>query len=160
MVRANGDARKLDTIKKICRATKLEVEKKLMGQPLSETELRRKYGVDGKLTCRIIPRFAVSQGMTDKRCELCDLEPHACDTYKGQQMRKLRCCDNAKASSTNDNTRMWESIASPTFEFPARICAHVTTRCANSKKERTDVVLGLDDLFPAFRRVSSSQPQF
>ena len=60
------DVRKLDTIKKIFRATKVEVEKKLMGPPLSETELRRKYEVEGKLTYHIIPRFAVLQGMTDK----------------------------------------------------------------------------------------------
>ena len=144
MARANGDARKLDTIKKICRATKVEVEKKLMGKTLSETELRRKYEVDGKLTCHIIPLLPVSQGMTDKQCELCDLEPHACDTCKGQQMRKLRCCDNVKASSTNENTRMCESIVSPTFEFPARICTHIPARCTNSTKERPDVVLGLE----------------
>ena len=50
MARANGDARKLDTFKKICHATKVEVGKELMGPPLSETELRRKYEVDGKLT--------------------------------------------------------------------------------------------------------------
>jgi hypothetical protein len=42
--------RKLDTIKKIYRVTKVEVEKKLMDPPLPETELRRKYEVEGKLT--------------------------------------------------------------------------------------------------------------
>jgi hypothetical protein len=75
-------------------------------------------------------------------------------------MRKLRCCDNAKASSTNDNTRMCESIVSPSFEFPTSICAHIAAKCANSKTERPDMVLGLDDLIAAFRRVPSSQPQF
>jgi hypothetical protein len=54
---------------------------------------------------------------------------------------------------------MCESIASPSFEFPAGTCAHIAAKCANSKKERPDVVLGLDDLFAAFRRVPSSQPQ-
>ena len=76
---------------------------------------------------------------------------------KGQQMRKVTCCDNLKTSSTNDNTTKCEIIGRPTFEFPTRICTHITVKYTNSKKERPDVVLGLDDLFTDFLRVPSSQ---
>ena len=62
-----GDRTRLDTLHKIDRATKLEVQKGLMGPSLSEQELRAKYESNGALTCRIIPPFAVFQGATDKR---------------------------------------------------------------------------------------------
>jgi hypothetical protein len=75
-------------------------------------------------------------------------------------MRKLRSCDNAKVSSTNDNTRMCEIIDSVSFELPTNIYDHITAKCVNSKTERPDMVLGLDDLFASFHRVPSSQPQF
>jgi hypothetical protein len=75
-------------------------------------------------------------------------------------MSKLRCCDNAKASGTNANTRLCESIAGPTFEFPARICAYTTTECEKKVIARPEVLLGLDDLFTAFRHVPISQPEF
>ena len=154
------DRTSLDTLHKIDLATKLEVQKGLMGPSLSEQELRAKYESNGALTCRIIPRFAVFQGSTDKRCAQCDLETSACHDCKGLQMPKLRCCDNAKASGTNTNTRLCESIAGPTFEFPARVCAYIAAECEKKGIPRPKVLLGLDDLFAAFRRVPSSQPEF
>jgi len=155
-----GDRTRLDTLHKIDRATKLEVQKGLMGPSLSEQELRVKYESNGALTCRIIPRFPVFQGSTDKRCAECDLETSACQDCKGLQMPKLRCCDNAKASGTNANTRLCENITGPTFEFPARVCAYIAAECARKGISRPEVLLGLDDLFAAFRRVPSSQPEF
>ena len=119
-----GDRTRLDILHKIERATKLEVQKGLMGPSLTEQELRSKYESNGALKCRVIPRFPVFQGLTEKRCEQCDLETSACDYCKGLQMPKLRCCDNAKASGTNANTRLCESITGPTFEFPAKKFAH------------------------------------
>jgi hypothetical protein len=56
--------------------------------------------------------------------------------------------------------RLCESIVGPTFEIPARICAYVAAECEKNGIPRSEVLLGLDDLFASFRRVPSSQSEF
>ena len=36
-------------------------------------------------------------------------------------MPKLRCCDDARSSGSNDHTRMAETVFYQSFEFPARV---------------------------------------
>ena len=75
-------------------------------------------------------------------------------------MPKLRCCDDARSSGTNDHTRMAEAVFYPSFEFPARVGAAVFDRCRQMGRSRPELLFGLDDLFAAYRRVPSSQPRF
>ena len=63
-----GDRSELELLRDVHRATQVEVHKGLMGPPMTEKQLRDAYTVNGRLTCRVIPRFGVVQGTTQKRC--------------------------------------------------------------------------------------------
>ena len=52
--------------------------------------------------------------------------------FAGQTMPKLRCCDDARSSGSNDHTRMAETVFYPSFEFPARVGAAVFDCCQQS----------------------------
>ena len=147
--------RDLDTARGVYEATLDEVKKGLMGPAMSEAQLRQQFEVDGLLTVRVMPRFGVLQGWTDKRCRGCRRGKMQCRRCKGHKMRKLRCCDDGRKSGTNYNTRMSETTVFPTFEFTARAAASV-----HHQQPGRDLLLGLDDLASAYRRVPTSQPRF
>ena len=150
-----------EVMRRVWRATQVEVIKGLMGPAMTETELYTKYQrEDGSLSCRVIPRFGAPQGETPKRCPRCDLAAEPCTGCAGQTMTKIRCCDNAKESGTNAHTRMGETVVYPSFEFPARVAASVFAHCTRKEQQRPGLLYSLDDLFAAYRRVGTSQPQF
>ena len=145
----------LDTMRRVFDSTLDEGQKGLMGPAMTVHQLRAQFTVNGKLTARVLPRFGVLQGWTEKRCRACKPLPAPCAHCVGHRMRKLRCCDDAKKSGTNDFTRMPETTVFPTFEFSARAAAAVYNR-----QPGRELILGLDDLAAAYRRVPTSQPRF
>ena len=156
--RASDD---LHLLQRVHRATQVEVHKGLMGPALRRDQLLARYRrEDGSFSSRVIPRFGVIQGSTAKRCRECDLKSSACEKCAGQTMPKLRCCDDARSSGSNDHTRMAETVFYPSFEFPARVGAAVFDCCRQSGRSCPELLFGLDDLFAAYRRVPSSQPRF
>jgi hypothetical protein len=148
---------RLKNLQAVHRATEVEVVKGLMGRSMSEADLRKKYAVNGRLTCRVIPRFPVLQGMTKKRCKNCDTKGDPCAACQGFEMRKLRCCDDATKCGTNSHSRTRESVVCPTFEYPARVAAAFMQKTAGSRQE---LILGLEDLFAAYRRVPGKDGSF
>ena len=151
----------LSLLRRVHRSTQVEVHKGLMGPAMGREDLLARYQhEDGSLSARVIPRFGVEQGSTAKRCPRCDMAVAACAQCTGHAMPKLRCCDDARSSGTNDHTRMGEAVFYPSFEFPARVGAAVFDCCQRLGCAVPELLFGLDDLFAAYRRVPSSQPRF
>ena len=157
---SQGDRAELELLKAVHRATQVEVHKHLMGPAMDEEQLRSAYEREGRLTCRVIPRFGVVQGSTRKRCRACDVLSGPCSSCEGQTMPKMRCCDDARRSGTNEHTRSCETVFYPSPEFPARVAAQVFDWCERHAVSRPGLLLGCDDLFAAYRRVPCSQPRF
>jgi hypothetical protein len=55
---------------------------------------------------------------------------------------------------------MNETVFYPSFEFSARVGAEIDTWCRRNNTTRPEIILGMDDLFAAYRRVPCSQPRF
>lgn len=155
-----GNHENLDKLRAIYSATLKEVQGGLMGPAMSEKELRSQFTKEGTLTCRVQRRFAIYQGSTPRTCQQCYLSNTQCSQCQGLFMPKLRNCDDCKASDTNSNTRMIEGISCPSFEFPARVAGEIYTVCQRLDIQRPALILGLEDLASAFRRVPTSQPQY
>ena len=64
------------------------------------------------------------------------------------------------ANAYKSNTRMIEGISCPSFEFPARVAGEIYTVCKRLDIQRPALILGLEDLASAFRRVPTSQPEY
>ena len=155
-----GNHENLDKLRAIYSATLKEVQDGLMGPAWSEKELRSKFTEKGILTCRVQRRFAIYQGSTPRTWQQCYLSNSQCSECQGLFMPKLRNCDDCKASDTNSNTRMIEGISCPSFEFPARVAGEIYTVCKRLDIQRPALILGLEDLASAFRRVPTSQPEY
>ena len=112
----------------------------LCGQPLTRSQLARKYTRGGKLMARVLPRFGVWQGRA--------------------VARKVRAIDDAKRSLTNKMTRPVETIVTPSPEFPAHVLDELLRACIDLGMTVPDIVLGLDDLFAAYRRVPTAHPEY
>ena len=112
--------------------TDKEIDLGFLSPYLSKRELDEKYGIGG---WRAMRRFGVWQN------------------------GKLRAVDDGKSSSSNTATYMLETIALPTFEFPAIVAQHIADVLSHGE-EIPDMEIGCDDLFAAYRRVPTSQPQF
>ena len=115
-----------------------EVASGLGGVPLTRGQLERKYTRGGVLRARVLPRFGVVQGKAGK----------------------LRVIDDAKQSRTNEMQRLHETIVTPSPEFPAHVLEELARACVEAGIAMPDVDLGLDDLFAAYRRVPTSQPEY
>ena len=115
-----------------------EVASGLCGVPLTRAQLVRRYTRGGRLRTRVLPRFGVVQGKAGK----------------------LRVIDDAKQSRTNDMQRLRETIVTPSPEFPAHVLEELARACVAAGVPIPDVDLGLDDLFAAYRRVPTSQPEY
>ena len=110
----------------------------LGGVPLTRAQLVRKYTRGGKLRTRVLPRFGILQGWAGK----------------------LRVIDDAKQSRTNEMQRLHETIVTPSPEFPAHVLDELARACVDAGVPIPDVDLGLDDLFAAYRRVPTAQPEY
>ena len=67
---------------------------------------------------------------------------------------KASCIDDTKRTGVNAGTLMGESLVMPTFEFIARAGAYVCNKSDNSPE--FDLLLGLEDMFAAYRRFGNS----
>ena len=117
-----------------------EAEAGLCGKPITLAQLRRKYTRHGKLSARILPRFAVWQGRAEAR--------------------KVRAIDDGRMSLTNKATRTREAIVTPSPTFPAHILDELARVCVEKGIPIPDIELGLDDLFAAYRRVPTGHPEY
>ena len=112
----------------------------LCGHGLTRHQLMRKYTRNGKLAVRVLPRFGVWQGRAEAR--------------------KVRAVDDAKRSLTNKRTRCREALVTPSPEFPAYVLDELLQACIELGMSVPDIILGLDDLFAAYRRVPMAHPEF
>ena len=111
--------------------------------PAMDTEtLLREFTVDGTFQARPLPRFGIYQGWkTDEQ---------------GVVSRKLRCIDDGKRAGVNAATFEPENLVMPTFEFPARVGFALAE--LNGGKPPFGLLLGLEDMFAAYRRFGTSTP--
>ena len=120
-----------ETARELKQVTDREIDFKFLSPYMSKQELDEKYGRGG---WRAMRRFGVRQN------------------------GKIRAVDDGKSSSSNAATYMLETVVLPTFEFPAIIAQYIAA--ATSGKSIPEMEIGADDLFSAYRRVPTSQPQF
>ena len=114
-----------------------EVTDGLIGRPMTKAQLVKKYTRDGSLLARVLPRFGVLQSGG-----------------------KLRAIDDARRSRSNEMQRVHETIVTPSPEFPAHVLDALARACVDQGIPIPEVELGLDDLFAAYRRIPTSQPEF
>ena len=113
--------------------TKEEIEAGLVFGPMSGAQLDRKYG-RGKW--RAMKRSAIVQG------------------------DKVRCIDDAKRNRANKATHMHETVVCSRSDFPAKVARSFAERALAAGHPIPMMEHGLEDLFAAYRRVPTSQPQF
>ena len=113
--------------------TQEEIDAGVVFGPVSGAQLDRKYG-RGKW--RAIKRSAILQG------------------------EKVRCIDDAKRNGLNKATHMHETIVCSRSDFPAKVAKSFAARAAAAGMPIPMIEHGLDDLFAAYRRAPTSQPQF
>ena len=82
------------------------------------------------------------------------------DEASQQEVPKLRCIDNGLSSGTNKATDTLETITTPSFLFPADVIHAMSVHCDKQDVHLPATMIGLDDLFAAYRRIPNSQPQF
>ena len=119
------------------RVTMGEVREGMLGPPMTRAQFVGKYGDSG----RPLPRFAVPKNA-------------------GEPDETVRAIDDGKLSGSNFATLMPETIAPPTFELPAHIAAIMAEARRAAGLPPLELEIGLDDLFAAYRRVPTSQPQY
>ena len=108
-----------------------EVEKGFMLGPYTRKQLDHE-DMFGYGKWRPLPRFAVWQ--------------------KG----KLRACDDARRSLTNNITRTFESLVCDRADFPVKMAKIFSSMIP----QRISMMLGTDDIEAAYRRIPVSQPQY
>ena len=118
--------------------TLAEAQKGLCSKPFNKSELLRKYQRPGGLKTRVLPSFAVRQGNEGK----------------------VRRIDDGKLSRTNLMQRLHETITTPSPDFPAHILDEIIKACLEMGIAIPEIVLGLDDLFAAYRRIPTAHPEF
>ena len=161
---ASADAannKKLLHLQEVDKMTKAEVRKGLMGPRLSKRQLRDRYRDElGRISCQVMPRFCVEQGVTQKKCDTCRDDDAPCAQCEGLFMPKLRCADNGRLNGTNYHTRVGETVFLPSFEFPAHVGAAVA-RIARAREQQIPALqYSLDDLFAAYRRIGARETRF
>jgi hypothetical protein len=130
MLDPEGEA--YQTLHKLEEVTTQEVRDELLGHAMSPAELRRQFP-DGYF--RPMRRFAVPKG------------EHG-----------VRPVDDAKTSLHNSCTRMSETVALPTPEWPVRCAAEFVNLAIMLAIAIPALALGLDDIAAAYRKVPSAEP--
>ena len=77
-----------------------------------------------------------------------------------RQGEKIRAIDDAASSGHNTATFTYETISLPTVEFPVHVATYVLHVCESIGIEIPPLMLALDDIDAAYRRVPTSQPQY
>ena len=126
-------AEEVERAKMCWKRTEEEIEAGLVFGPVSGAQLDRKYG-RGKW--RAIKRSAIMQG------------------------EKVRCIDDAKRNGLNKATQMHETVVCSRSDFPAKAARSFAERALEAGVPIPMMEHGLEDLFAAYRRAPTSQPQF
>ena len=127
-----------EAMKELKAKTLAEAQKNLCSKPFDKSELLRRYQRPGGLKTRVLPSFAVRQGNEGK----------------------VRRIDDGKLSRTNLMQRLQETITTPSPDFPAHILDEIIKACLEMGMAIPEIVLGLDDLFAAYRRIPTAHPEF
>jgi len=123
-------------------STQEQVAQGFLSPAMTMQEVVDKFTVQGKFCARPLPRFGVSQGM-----KLNSL---------GEWIRKVRAIDDGKRAGINDATYVPENLVMPNFEFPAKVGAEMAALHAGNPQ--CGMILGLEDMFAAYRRFGTSTP--
>ena len=139
--RADGANRREREAMRVLKAKTLkEADQGLCSGLMSKNEVLEKYrSSDGKLRARIQPRFGVLQG-----------RPGA---------EKVRAIDDGKLSRTNEMTRVLETITTCSPDFPAHVLDELIRACLDMGISIPELLLSLDDLFAAYRRVPTANQE-
>jgi hypothetical protein len=154
-----GSPEALDLLRAVSARTAEEMAAGHVGPAMSEKDMLRLYsGAEGFLA-RVAPRFGLWQGLkmvvSPSGAEVPALDEH------GEVIWKLRCIDDFKVNGVNGVTWLSEHLVMPNFEFPARIGAEFSRMLdekpqLGQKRPGPGLVLGLDDLFAAYRRIPNA----
>ena len=130
---AKGDQQTLADMTSVADKSRAEVAKGLSAGPFSRAQLDRAYG---RGRWRPMLRFGVWQ--------------------KG----KLRPCDDARSSGTNDGTSTCEKMACERADFPARVARQIASEFSSRELKLRALKAGTDDLADAYRHVPCADPRF
>ena len=120
--------------------TLTEAQQGLCSGLMSKRDVLRKYKADGgRLRARVQPRFGVVQGRLGAE--------------------KVRAVDDGKLSRTNEMTRVQETITTCSPDFPAHVLDEIIRACLEIGIAIPELVLSLDDLFAAYRRVPTANQE-
>jgi hypothetical protein len=151
---AQGLDEDLDLLKAVSARTAEEVAIGHVGPAMTEETLIRKYSEDAGFLVRVAPRFGIWQGVKMIVDEL-GAETPKLDSH-GMPIWKLRCIDDFKVNGVNGVTWLSEHLVMPNFEFPAKIAAEFAKALDEQAADSPGLLLGLDDLFAAYRRIPNA----
>ena len=158
-----GQHEEIDLLNAVSAKTAEEMASGLVGAGMSTEQLKSTYlDPDGTFHVHVAPRFGVWQGIK-MLVNAFGAEEPVLDA-NGNHIWKLRCIDDFKVNGLNGVTWLSEHLVMPNFEFPARIGAEFSRlleeQPAPEKKRQREsgpgLVLGLDDLFAAYRRIPNA----
>ena len=130
-----------DAMRVLKAKTMAEEQQGFCSKLMNKRQLQGKYkDKNGRLRARVVPRFGVPQG-----------RPGA---------QKVRAIDDGKLSRTNEMQRVLETITTPSPDFPAHVLDELIRACLNMGMAIPDLVLSLDDLLAAYRRVPTAHQEF
>ena len=148
---ASGSPDRLDLIRATVARTHEEVASGFLGPAMSTDTLQAQYRSSDGFRVRVAPRFGIWQGFKMV------IDDQGVETFKldafGHPIPKLRCIDDLKLNGTNAVTWVPERLVMPNFEFPARVAAEFSRLCPETRPE---LILALDDLASAYRRVPNA----
>jgi hypothetical protein len=133
----NGDEEAQESRRQCWKRTREEIDAGLVGEPMTRAQTDRKYK-RGKWRC--LGRSAIFQ------------------------KKKYRCIDNGKKSKHNKATSLHERLVCGRSDFPVTVSREFARRTAwvrtKRKRRRFSMRHGTGDLFAAYRRVPTSQPEY
>jgi hypothetical protein len=136
----DADGTRETLLHEVMRETLDQERRGFIGPAMTKEAMMAKHTVNGVFMARPLPRFGIHQGFKTNS--------------EGELVMKTRCIDDAKIAGVNAGTLMSEALVMPTFEFIAKVGGHI---CAKSDDHpEFDLVLGLEDMFAAFRRFGNS----
>ena len=160
---AKGDTHDMNLLRAVQARTAEEVGVDHVGPAMSTKTLLEVFSTEGGFLVRVAPRFGILQ-VVKMNCDTFGIETPLLDE-KGEEIWKLRCRDDFKCNGVNGVTWLLEHLVMPNFEFPARVASEFSELLdvrdkTGTKRQREEedpgLVLGLDDLFAAYRRIPNA----
>jgi hypothetical protein len=156
----SGSPEALNLLRAVSARTAEEMAAGHVGPAMTEEDMITRYSGEDGFLARVAPRFGIWQGLkmvaTPAGAEVPALDEH------GECIWKLRCIDDFKVNGVNGVTWLSEHLVMPNFEFPARIGAEFSRMLdekplSGQKRPGPGLLLGLDDLFAAYRRIPNAE---